>query len=55
MAFPSKSFSSARLNKRLTVLCSMKLDKDVVQRRIDLMTDEGIVCIFLSASSFQFA
>jgi hypothetical protein len=25
-------------------LCSMKLDKGIVQRRIDLMAAEGIVC-----------
>jgi len=28
----------------------MKLDKDIIQRRINLMTAEGIVCIFAIAA-----
>lgn len=30
---------------------SMKLDKEIVQRRVDLMAEEGIVSLFISILS----
>lgn len=43
MAFPSKSYYCNYLMRNANLPCSMKLDKGVVQRRLDLMAAEGVV------------